>query len=383
MKFKFVFILLLGFLSCKNNQTTVLELKTDLPEVLPLIEQFNKESKTIKIIPTTGLSQNSPDLIIYQGHPDNTEYKLLDLSGLFLNKLNRDNFYNDVLKVSEKENGEIQQIPLAFDIPGLMYNKNRFKNPRIIRLEDFMNDNTIKFSPYWDMNFVIWYYLSNMPTFQRNNNYFDSDIYEFTSKNMKYMITNSKDKWNEDLFNKKYMYLSPEVLIKSNIIEYYYINFSDYVEIDTVFSSDIGFSFISRNDLLITDDSIIYTAIVKDSKKKSEAKEFILWLFNKKNQNSYITNNIKDGGVKSLFLGKLSTLTAVSEEIIPYHYPNLAPFIPKNQVITSPQNLPHLWESLKKQVFIPAFLKSKSAEEENYKEEYMSLYEEWYKKHKK
>lgn len=372
------------FLSCNTREDrTILRLATDLPEVLPLIEQFNIENSNIKIVTTPITSKETPDIIIYEGHSNISSMNLADLSPLLKEKIDRESFYTDIIKSVIKDDGSIEVLPLAFDIPGFMYNKNRFSNKRVIPIESFLENETIKFSPYWDKNFIIWYYLSNSPSFNKDEQFLDLPLFLSTSNKMKRVIANNKDKWNEELFNKKYLHLSPALLIESNTIEYYYINFKDFVTINSKYSKNINFSFISNNDLVIANDSLIYTGIFKDSKNRSKAEEFLIWIFNKKNQNSYITNNIKDAGLTSLFLGRLSTLKVVSEELIPYHYPTIAPFIPKSDVVTIPNNLPPLWGSLKKQVFLPAFSESQASLSGQLKDKYHKLYIEWFKKHKK
>lgn len=383
MKQIFTLIILITLTSCSFNKQEVLTLSTDLPEILPLIEQFNKENSDINIIIQSEMTKKDSDIIIFKGQPQDSPSKTKDLKYLLSQSLANEDFYGDILKYTKTQNDTMELLPLTFDIPGLMYNKNRFNHERVIRLEDFIDNKTIKFSPFWEEDFIIWYYLSKLPSFEKESNYMDYAVFYSTAKKINNMLIDNNDKWDEELFNNKYMHLSPELLIESDIIEYYFINFSDYIKINNKYRKDIAFSFLSTNDLIIASETLTYIGIISESNNKKAAEKVIVWILNKKNQNSYIANNIKDSGLSDLFLGQLSTLTSVSSELIPYHYPKLAPFIPDSNKITIPYNLPPLWQSLKKQVFVPAFLETKNLSEDQWLAKYNNLYKEWLKKHKK
>lgn len=382
MKHFFWIFLITIITSCSINDKTILTLSTDMPEVIPLVEQFNKENSSINIILQSDFSRNC-DIVIFKGQPKGSPYKTTELSHLFNDRLDINDFYTDIIKYSRNEEGSLNLIPISFDIPGLMYNTKRFNHNRTIPLEKLVNDKTIKFSPFWEEKFIIWYFLTKMPSFQKENDYLDSAVFNSTAQSINHMLKNNNDKWDENLFNKKYMHLSPVLLIESDIIEYYFINFSDYIRINNKNRADIGFSFLSSNDLVVTSDKLTYIGIHSDSSNKKKAEDVLCWILNKKNQNSYITSNIKDSGMFELFAGELSTMTTVSSELIPYHYQKLAPFIPASSSITIPFNLPPLWESLKDQVFIPAFLETQNTPDNQWKEKYNTLYIEWLKKHKK
>lgn len=381
MKLFFKLLSVILITSCSINNKTILTLSTDMPEVVPLIEQFNKENNSINIIIQSDFSQKS-DLVIFKGQPEGSPYETTELNHLFDDKLDINNFYMDIIKYSGNEDNSLKLMPLSFDIPGLIYNTDRFNHNRIIPLETLMNDKTIKFSPFWEENFIIWYFLTKMPSFDKNSDYLDIGVFNSAAEKINKMLTDNNDKWDENLFNKKYMHLTPEILIGSDIIEYYFINFSEYIRINNK-RGKIGFSFLSTNDLIVTSDSLTYIGVLSESNNKKKAEEVICWILDKKNQNSYITNNIKESGMYELFIGGLSTNKDVTSELIPYHYPQTAPFIPDSSIITIPFNLPPLWESLRAQVFIPAFFETKNIPADQWKEKYNSLYIEWLKKHKK
>lgn len=373
----FLTMMLLG---CNSSNTKKIIIKTDLPQVLPLIEEFNKNNQDLKAVIDFSENSTSWDLIIFKGQ-NPTNSKVRDLSG-YLNTIDREIFYKDLL-LSSKNNDEINYIPLSFDMSGLIYKKSKYQNKRIIAIEDFIEDKTLKFSPYWNTNFLIWFYLSNIPSFNKDKNYFDDTVFHNTAQKAKSMLKNSKETWDVNLFNKKYMHLSPWVLLSSDTIEYYFMDFSEYIAYDYEKKSEIGFSFLSSNKLVTANDDITYIGLKKESKKQEEAYEFFNWIFNSANQNLYLENNLKESGKFKLFLGELSSVVEVSQNLLPLHYPKQALFIPHKEDITSPKEIPPLWDTLKEEVFIPLFISTRNQEMEDWNELHNNLYIQWLKKYKK
>lgn len=375
-----VILFIIFILGCKSSNPQRLVLKSNLPQILPLIEEFNKNNKEIKIILETDMDSTGWDIIVFKGQTsdNNTTLNLIP----YLETIDSNIFYKDILYSSLKDSA-LPYIPLSFDISGLIYSKERYQNQRVIKIEEFIIDRTIKFSPYWDSNFLMWYYLSHIPSFKKENNFFDDTVFHTTAQKTKTMLINSNDKWNEELFNKKYMHLSPWILLTSNTIEYYFMSFSEYIASDYPKKEKIGFSFLSSNDLVIANEDITYTGINSKSKKKNDSFLFFDWIFKSNNQNLYLTNNIMEYGRTSLFLGELSSLVEVSENLLKIYYPKQAIFIPKRETITTVQEIPPLWSSLKQQVFIPLFMESKDQEEDEWNQIHKNLFDQWLKKYKK
>lgn len=368
------------FISCKSSSPQRLIVKSNLPQILPLIEEFNKNSIDLKVVIETDIDATSWDFVIFKGQTS-AKNKTIDLIP-YLKTIDSEIFYKDIL-YSSLENEELPYLPLSFDISGLIYKKERYQNQRIIRIEDFISDRTIKFSPYWDKDFLMWYYLSHIPSFKKENDFFDDTVFHTTAQKTKRMIQNSNDKWNEELFNKKYMHLSPWILLDSNTIEYYFMSFSEYIANDYPYKEKIGFSFLSSNDLVIANENITYIGVNSKTQNKKESLAFLDWVFKSNNQNLYLSNNLKEYGKTSLFLGELSTLVEVSENLLPIHYPKQVLFLPKKESITTVQEIPPLWDSLKEQVFIPLFIESKSQDEDKWNQTHKNLFNQWLKKYKK
>lgn len=367
-------------LSCNSTGPKVIVIKSDLPQILPLIEEFNKNNDSLKAVIDFNKSSTNWDLIIFKGQ-NSYSGEVQDLTN-YINSIDEKVFYRDLLLSSKKDN-TIPYLPLSFDVSGLIYKKDRYQNKRIIKIEDFIEDKTLKFSPYWDSNFLIWYYLSHIPSFKKDNKYFDDIVFHNAAQKAKGMLTNSRETWDEDLFNKKYMHLSPWVLLTSDTIEYYFMDFSDFIDSDYERKNEIGFSFLSSNDLVTANEDITYIGLKKGSKNQKEAYDFFNWIFKSSNQNLYIENNIKESGQSKLFLGELSSIVDVSQNLLPHHYPKQAIFIPQKEIVTSPRDIPQLWETLKEEVFIPLFMATRTQDVEKWKELHDNLYTQWLKKYKK
>ncbi|OQY38770.1 MAG: hypothetical protein B6229_05135 [Spirochaetaceae bacterium 4572_7] len=323
MKQIILIITVFTILSCTPQKRVILTLKTDLPEILPLIEDFNKENKSIKIQVEVGLDESEGDIVIFRGQPTSSPYKTSNIESIFSNRLKKDSFYKDILKTTDRIDGTRVLLPLSFDLSGVMYNNKQFNNLRVIKIEDFISDQTIRFSPFWNNEFNLWYYLSNIPSFDKDKQYLDSQLFSEVSNRVKNMVSEENDRWDEAEFNKIYMHLSPEFLINSNMIEYYFVKFSYYVNMKIDYKKNIDFSFLSSNDLLIANDSLTYIGLTESSKYKKQGMTLLTWLFQPTNQNKYMTNNIQKSGLDNLFLNQLSSLIEVTEKDIPKHYPKL------------------------------------------------------------
>ena len=373
-----IYLTIILFLSCGTQKMSIITVSTDLPEVIPLIEEFNRQNVNIKLILES--TKTSGDIVIFHGQPEESPYKTANIESIF-ETVDRSIFYKDILNKSINRDGSITLIPLSFNLSGLMYNRSRFKNEGIIKISDFLEDHSIKFSPFWNRDFIMWYYLSNMPSFNEKDNYLDKPLFYSTGNKMLDIINKATDKWDSKLFNKKYMYLSPQMLIKSNIIEYYYTTFSNYINMRDSYKKDISFSFISSNNLLMVGEDLTYIGIIDSSKNKKTAMAILNWILNSDNQTAYITKNLKESSKSNLFLNELSTIIEVSETSIPKLYPAQVPFIPDHNMITVPMFLPKQWKSIKEELFIPIFKDMESVPKENWDERYQELYNEWLKKH--
>lgn len=380
MRYCLPLLTILLLFSCTKEYKNIINIKSELPVVLPLIEEFNKNNKDIKAVLLSDSETLSWDITI--GSRDYaSENRTTNLTSL-LKSIGEDQIYKDLLHGGYIED-ELRLLPLNFDISGLIYSSKNKTNPRIISIEEFMNDKSTKFSPFWDTDFLIWYYISLIPNFSKNSNYYDPGVFYTAAQKASSIITNTNEEWDESEFNKKYLHLSPWSLVYSNTIEYYYMTFSNYIMSDYINKHNISFSFLSSNGLVITNEDINYIGVNRRSKRKKESETFIKWVLDSGNQNIFLENNVKEYGRTPLFLGKLSSLIQVNQEIIPLYYPKQAQFIPKSEIITTPKNLPPLWDTLKEQVFVPMFVFSRDNEAEYWNTKYNELFNGWLKKYKK
>ncbi|MGL1890443.1 MAG: hypothetical protein OCD02_02400 [Spirochaetaceae bacterium] len=383
MKQLFTLTLLLLLLSCNKEKLTILTLNTNLPEVVPFIEEFNRQNRNIKILLESTLdSEKQGDLVIFKGDKSGSPYKTLNIQHMLNKQINSNLFYVDLLESTMNSDGSIDLLPLTFDVSGLIYNKINFQHERSIKVENFIDDHNLKFSPYWDTRFIIWYYLANLPNFDSQNSYFDNQIFKNTILKTNNFLSERTDDWNEDIFNNKYLHLSPELLLNTSKIDYYYLTFCEYIKLNTT-ESNIMFSFLSTNDLILTNDFLTYIGITKQSKNKKKAEDVLTWMFNEKNQENFIKANSNRSATTNLLNGELSTLKNITINILPKYYPGLKKLIPQIDIFTVPKNLPPLWNSLKDEVFIPLLKESKSKLNMNWQKKYDDLYEEWSKKHNK
>lgn len=322
-------------------------------------------------------------MFIYCGLATNSPYPAIKLNSLLDTKMDRSSFYTDIFNNVIDKNGDIKLLPLSFDIPGLIFNKNSKKHTKDIDISDFLKNKDIIFSPFWDNNFNILYYLTELPYFNIEDNFIDKDIFIETTDVVLSLIKDRDDKWNEELFNKKYLHVSPELLIKESIIDYYFYSLSSFINLNPNTNSNISFSSLSRNGLVTITNDMTYIGINEKSKNVNASMEVLSWIFKEENQTTFIKNNFEQSGLFKMFNGELSTLKKVTEESLPLYYKRLEGLIPTHNIITTPSNLPVLWDSLKQETFIPIYTDIKTINKDQRIKKYLEYYNDWSKRHNK
>lgn len=368
-------LLLLILLGCDSSRVTTISLYTEQPEILSLIDAYNRSSNSIKISLITGDRPEEVDLIIFKGLPSESPIPLRSLDR-YQEYIDTTQFYEDLY------DKDINLLPLSFDISGVIYNRETFNHSYSMNIEDFM-ELEVKFSPFWNEDFLTWYYLANLPDFSRNSNYFDRTIFSKSSINILNILYNRDDKWDVDTFNSKYLHLSPEKLLKMGIIDYYFYSLSDYIKLNDRDRELIGFTFLSSNNLLHIDDCMTYVGLSRTTTKEKSAISVLQWLFNSENQNYFINTNKKESGLYPLFIGELSTLKSVTTQGIPSIYPGLKNLLPLTSEITQHIGLPEQWTSLKKEVFGKILKELRDINEVEWEEKYDEYYIDWAKTHNK
>lgn len=374
-----IFLILILF-SCKNSEIQIITLNTDLPEVLPFIEFFNMNNDNINILLS---NKNSSDMFIYKGQKENSSIEPKNISYLLKNDIDQNLFYTDIINYVINDDKSIKTLPLSFNVDGVIYNKTNFENNNTVDISSLINNQSIRFSPFWNIDFVIWYYLSNIPNFNIDEYYFDYENFLHTANTMININGNRNAEWDLKSFNEKYLYLSPERLIQESKIDYYFYDFVSYFNINKTFYPDISFTLLSSSSLVFTKDEMVYIGVNQKTKKNRETDYILNWIFNEVNQSNFIKSEINNDSVFALFNNGLSTIKSVTQNSIPENYPELRGLIPKTEVTSLPTTLPTLWESLKNEVFKPTFVDSKTVTEDKWNELYMKYYSEWSKKHNK
>ncbi|MBN2619029.1 MAG: hypothetical protein JXR64_12020 [Spirochaetales bacterium] len=377
MKKIIIILLTLSILSCVDKNPKIIIIGTDLVEVIPYIDYFNKTNQNIKIVIKNTFSE-AADLYIYNGINTNPPFTPYDLKSFVYNEININSFYTDI--VIEEQNNTIPLLPLSFNVSGVIYNKNQFSNLNSIDIDQFLNQNSMKFSPSWSNNFISWLFLINRPILNSNANYLDSEILLKTMNDIIAINKKNETEWDITDFNKKYLYLSPVYLIEKKLIDYYFYQISDYIKLK---DKNIGFSFLTKNNLIYSNEKMTYIGISNDSKRIDESKYIIKWMLNRQNQIDFLKDASIIPEMNNLFLGGLSVIPEVNNIALGEYYPQLVNLIPNSNSFTSFKKLPNLWESLKKEVYEPLFKQMYNYNQDQLIPLYLDLYNDWYKKNNK
>lgn len=374
--------------SCKE-ETTILSIKTDSVEILPLINIYNSENRDTQIEVYPSSMEKETDIILYRGQPGSLEKKTMDLSGLFFTELKKENYYEDLTEFGLKKKGR-SSLPLAFDIPGLVVRKE-IRGEYTITPEELLErclktkstSRKIPFSPLWNSEFLYWHYITSYPEIISSKKYLDEDAFNATVDYIKALIKHNGGEAQQTVFNKKYMYLPPEELLLKNIIDFYPMTLTEFLKTEDAKREKLSFLALKNNGMVSVTDSVVNIAVSDSSPHKSKALKAVAWMMKTENQGKYLNSTVNNKDSITGFLGSLSTNIYVTENIIPVHYSYLKNTILAREELTIHQELPLKWESLKEFVLIPSFIKSYNLKESERESVYDELYQEWVKKYKK
>jgi ABC-type glycerol-3-phosphate transport system substrate-binding protein len=378
-RFTWVIVFITLFISCNGNRTA--EIWTDRPEFAIYAEYYNTVQNQYKVsiryreFPTQGLqlSGNIPDIIVgswLKNSLTDEYFRALD-NLLTLKKLYGIEFYPKLLETGKIEKNQYL-LPVSFNIPALIFSKNRNRElsssftvdfNEIKNLSKSYNAETrgaytrMGFSPLWNDNFLMTVAVLSGASFREAQPLsWDSAALD-NSINFIYSWTreiNTNSNAEED-FTFKYFFEPPEKLIQSGRILFSYMESRDIFILSPDVKNNLDFRWIMEQNKVPLMEDMVFLGIPKKAKSQKAARAFILWFFRIENQRLLLEYSKSNRINENVFgiCGGFSSLSPVTEQIFPRFYPELLGRMPPSEYFMPPNMLPGNWADIKERVVLP------------------------------
>jgi ABC-type glycerol-3-phosphate transport system substrate-binding protein len=387
----YLIIILLFLLLCiygcglVNFNNPTIRFWTNKEEVLPYIEEFNRQHPNYKI-EITYLPSLTEDFVTLKEKPDLILYPI---PGTIINEnqfesldniiasagINKEDTYQKLLKQGVYEERQ-KFLPFSFDIPVIVFRKQNDQGVSqdfSIDLKDFKNLSdslttvqgrrlkTLGFSPLWNSEFL--YYLAvifgaDFKDAAQNILSWDENALTSTVEYLRTWIQGSMQGiFSEREFSKKYVYGPMYKLVQDKELGFYRISFffstiSDYFAIAEEERKNLDFRWLSYDNEIPVNERTLSFAIPKGAKNPDGARFFLSWIYNPMIQKSLIKmNRVNNYGTFGIANG-FSILKKLNEHYLPDYYPLLIGLVPPEKYLLFSNQLPLNWEKIKKEIIL-------------------------------
>ena len=403
----------LFLISCGQKKIKPIIIWTNQREFASYVELFNKTHSDAKAIvvykeaPANSLppakDETVPDILVgswLKNSKTRKNFRSIDYLWSQGN-LSKTEFYTNILNYGVI-NDQQYLLPVSFNLPMMVFSK---KNEMLVTEEHNLTIEDIKmiagafnlttkkgaitsmgYAPSWDGEFLYLCAKLNGADFMEKGNSFT-----WNNTNMNRTLEQLKD-WTksrnlstsvEQNFQFKYLYMSPDHQVTQGHSLFAFMKSSDYFTLPDASTESLTFRWISGENSIPVNESIVTMGIYRKSKNADAAEKFITWFFDEKTQQSLLERSTsmdldsKNFGIS----GGFSAFRPVTEKIYPTYYQQLMSNLPDPNLITTPKILPAQWQNMKDQIIIPYLQDSTDTDnEKNVRtlEERISDYEKQY-----
>jgi len=364
-----IIITVMQISSCGKN-TVELTLLTDNPGIAAAVEMYNAENPDVFItlhtadfIELSVIESVNPDIVIGSYiYSDGITGRLAPLKNIHVPE------YGSIT-VPYSKNGEPLLIPLSFALPiitGSNKNGSSFSGAVTVAPEELMEKNSgfikynrkkiitnLGFSPLWNPETGYSVLISVYPEI--------TDSIEAPDEKKSTELINYLKSWQTEIagspeddekFNKKYRYIPDEILIIEGRIQFAQTNFANWALLPDTVKKNLELRYLAVNGKIPVIETV-YGGITAKGKKSVYSESFLKWLIKPENQAGLIRKLKQDGSKIFGFLGGLSTIEKVNQEVICSYYPEFISLLPENYYIKSSGPYPELWERITAEVIYP------------------------------
>jgi hypothetical protein len=359
-------LLLLLIVSCRDRGYSLLTVMTDQKDMILIAEYYNASQDRIRLVLTyddyisyDDVTREKPDLVIGK-----------DLNNpLFIEGFSpvspEEGIYPILLRNRNAE-GDTTLVPLAFDLPVIVYRKGEADLPFMMNGEDLKREGSARnrekeslfthmgFSPLWNSDFLYWY-LSSL-----NISFYGEGDFQYDREKLSAGISSIRD-WvsesnvsleREKYFSDKYRYIPDYKLLQKGLIDFVPMMFSEYSALPGKETASLTYSWFGNGERIPPLDAV-FAGIPLDSDRKKEGEGFLSWLLSGKNQKDLIRyKGIVSPGF-ALF-DKFSSRENINRLFLPDAFPGKL----NDRIFLSEQmgelpREPENWSAIRKQVLTP------------------------------
>lgn len=372
------------FFSCASKNIVIW---TDRAEVVSCAELFNlsqekakavviyKENLASSLPPAS--DEEKPDILI-GSFLKNSEMKhnFTPLNPvLSRSRINPSAFYEPLLDYGSAVSKQYL-LPVSFNVPAVIFDESKSElvsKSGSIEFSslgetsaEFNEKNSheiytkMGFAPSWNSEFLYEYVKSHGAQIKEKGN-----ALSWNGQNLESCVEKLKN-WTsekntstsaEQDFAFKYLYMPVQKQVVSQRCLFAYTTSDNFFSLPQEQTSGIDFKWLSNDSKIYLEDDIVMLGVYRKSSNTRKAFDFIIWMFNEKNQKSILerSQNMHLDITTFGICGGFSAIKSVNEQIFPAYYKNLLGNIPGEKTIVCPESLPPRWKSLKERVVL-AFL---------------------------
>lgn len=374
-------LLLAGLAGCRVFQSRPLVLCTDRAELASFVEHFNALQPDLRVAlrycerPAETLrARQEVDLVVGSHLAGTAEARHLEpLDDLFRsNRLERSDFYAPLLAAGAPERRQMA-LPLCFNLPAVVFLPYNLREPvpnlsisleylreHGGRYDQSVRDSLVRqgFSPLWKPECL--YLAAELAGARFHEG--QGGFMDWSEKALETAVDTLRA-WAADeggrksAFAARYLYLPPNRLLDEKRIQFYVVLSSTLLRALEEQKEEADFRWLSGQlsgqERIPVDDGILYAAVPRSSRRKKQAKSFLLWLFQEETQKRLLEIGRRKRLGTFGIAGGFSTLKAVNEQAFTQLYPRLIGRIPPEEMLYVAGPLPQNWEQIKAQVIIP------------------------------
>jgi hypothetical protein len=286
-------------------------------------------------------------------------------------RLRREDFYAPLLAAGAPERRQVL-LPLSFCLPAVVFLPNSLGEapPNLGLPLDYLRrtagqynqragDRLVRegFSPLWDPEFLLAAAELGGARFREESvgglDWEARPLEESLAFLRDWLRTTNGGLASEAAFAARYLYLPPGRLLDEKRIQFYLLRSCDLIRALDEQKEEADFRWLAGPEKILVSDEILFAGIPRSSRRKAQAKAFLLWLFQGQTQ----TRLLELGRRQRLGIfgiaGGFSSLKAVNELAFPQTYPRLMGRVPPEELLQVPGPLPESWPELKSQVLLP------------------------------
>ncbi len=364
---KLPLLLLFPFIiSCGDRGYTLIKVLTDQKDMVLISEYYNRVQDESRLLLTyddyisyDDILEIKPDLVIAR---DMNNPLFTDS---FLPVTPPEGIYPVLLGDRDGE-GRISLVPLAFDLPVILYSREERDLPFMMDGETLMREGSARnretesrfshmgFSPLWNPEFLYWYLSALRIGFYGDGAFvYDQDrVSAGINRIREWVETSNRSLDWEKEFSRKYRYIPDYKLLQKRIIDFVPMTYGEYSALPGKETAGMTFSWFGDGEKMTPLDGV-YGGIPGESDHPEKAEEFLAWLLSDREQ----ADLIRYKGVASpgfALFDKFSSREAINRLSLPELFPDKL----GNRMFLSEQlgelpREPENWSAIRAQVLTP------------------------------